>query len=84
MCAKYPTGPHTISLDKPVELWSAIGTMVAIALPALILCFFNYMTTRIISSILQLLRFQYGHYWHLSHSLWKTIGLALPLLYLQF
>ena len=39
MCAKYPTGPNTISLDKPVELWSAIGTMVAIALPALILCF---------------------------------------------
>lgn len=26
MCAKYPTGPNTISLDKPVELWSAIGT----------------------------------------------------------
>ena len=39
MCAKYPTGSNTISLDKPVELWSAIGTMVAIALPALILCF---------------------------------------------
>lgn len=51
-CAKYPTGSNTISLDKPVELWSAIGTMVAMALPALILCFFNYMTTRIISSIL--------------------------------
>lgn len=55
MCAKYPTGPNTISLDKPVELWSAIGTMVAMALPALILCFFNYMTTRIISSILQII-----------------------------
>ncbi|PTU87782.1 hypothetical protein BUZ62_02770 [Staphylococcus pasteuri] len=55
MCAKYPTGPHTISLDKPAELWTAIGTIVAFALPALILSIFNHLTTRIISSVLQII-----------------------------
>ncbi|EHJ07120.1 hypothetical protein [Staphylococcus simiae] len=53
--AKYPTGPNTVSFDKPEELLLSIGYMIILALPCLILAAFNHIIPRIISAIIQLL-----------------------------
>ncbi|MDK6298435.1 hypothetical protein QP156_10430 [Staphylococcus caprae] len=52
--AKYPSGPNTMSYDHPWEVWLAVLTNIAMALPALILGFFNNLICRIISAILQM------------------------------
>lgn len=53
LAAKNPTGPNTVSFDKPVELLISLGNLVLLLLPPMILSFFNHVAFRIISAIYQ-------------------------------
>lgn len=53
IAARYPTGPNTVSFDRPVELWLSVGMLVVLFIPPLIFAFFNNPVTNIISVIYQ-------------------------------
>lgn len=53
LAAKNPTGPNTVSFDKPLGLLLSVGMLVVLFLPPLFLAFFNQLAVKIISAIYQ-------------------------------
>ena len=53
LAAKNPTGPHTVSLEKPIEFLVSLGKLIFLLLPPIILSFFNHVAFRIISAVYQ-------------------------------
>lgn len=53
LAAKHPTGPNTVSYDKPAELLLSIGMIIVLFLPPLILSLFENQGVRILSAVYQ-------------------------------
>jgi hypothetical protein len=53
LAAQNPTGPNTVSFDKPLNLLLSLGTLIILLLPPLVLSFFNHLALNIISAIYQ-------------------------------
>lgn len=53
LAARHPTGPNTVSYEEPAGLLIAIGMVIVLFLPLLILSLFSHRVVRIISAVCQ-------------------------------